>query len=478
VQPHIILTRRPRLTGLVLIAVAVAATLLLFQKSAIVSALRPGETLTVQLARDYKLDPYAAAVKIAGTKVGVVQSVETAPEQSAAAPVQMRLKLYSGTRALLGTAPSAVIRPTTVLGGTYYVQLYPGGEKGTASSDIIPVQRTKLPVELDQLLSAIPSDAQHGLQGMTERLDTAFKTGAGNDLNRLLTDTPDTLRPTGVVADALRGVNKDTDLATLVTNLNRTAKILSDKPGQLRAVVDSLATASRVLGDNAEPIDQTIATLPATLQTVHTGADDLSITLDKVAATADDARPSVKALDPLLRRLDPTLADLRPVVADLYPLLEDAKPLVNELSPTVDKTTDVLDDLRGPVLDRVNGPILGELNSEWHGLAPKYPQGGGDGAKFYQELAYLVSNAGNSAKFQNATTHTLAFHLGVGSTSLSGTGVTGQQLEDYLAEMYGPPHHTPLTPLAPGAAGGIPLPDPGLPYPTVGVPDLSKGLHR
>ena len=473
-----ILIRRPVLSGLAMLAIAGLATFLLFDKSAILTALSPGETLTVQLARDYKVEPYASVVKIAGTKVGVVQSVESGTAEPSDAPVRMQLKLHNGTRALLGTDPSAEIRPTTVLGGTYYVQLYPGGNKGEAGSDTIPVQRTKLPVELDRLLSAIPPDAQEGLRGVTERLDSTFKAGVGGPLNQLLADAPDTLRPTGAVADALRGVNKDTDLATMVTNLNTAARVLSAKPGQLRAVVDSLARTSAVLGANAGPIDQTFATLPATLEATRNGADDLSGTLDELTDTAHDARRTVKALDPLLRKLEPTLVDLRPVLADLHPLLKDAKPLVGELVPTVSAATDVLSDLDGPVLKRVNGPILNTINSEWHGLAPKYPQGGGDGNTFYQELGYMFAHIDAGVQYQSATSHLLGFQPGAGSTSVEGTGATGQQLQDFLSEMYGPPHQKAPTPIGPALPRGIPLPDPGLSAPPLAVPGLLQGTHK
>jgi phospholipid/cholesterol/gamma-HCH transport system substrate-binding protein len=474
-----VLQRRPALSGLVVIAIAGAASVLLFQKSAIITALSPGEKLIVQLARDYKVEPYASVVKIAGTKVGVVQSVETTNDPRAGGPVRMTLKLNNGTRALLGDEPSAEIRPTTVLGGTYYVQLYPGGAKGEASSNVVPVQRTRLPVELDRLLSAIPPDAQQGLQGMTERLDSTFRAGVGGPLNRLLADAPGTLRTTGVVADALRGVNRDTDLAAMVTDLNKTAEALSAKPGQLRAVVDSLTDTSRVLGANAGPLDRTIATLPATLQATRTGADDLSVTLDKLTDTADYTRPTVRALDPLLRKLDPTLADLRPVLADLHPLLEDAKPVTDELAPIVDTAADVLSDLNGPVLDRVNGPVLNTINSEWHGLAPKYPQGGADGNKFYEDLAYMFAHITDATRYQNAGSHMLGFEVGAGSTSVEGTGVTAQQLQDRLAEMYGPPSDkTPPTQIGPKLQQGVPIPDPGQPAPIVAVPDLHRGTHK
>lgn len=444
-----------------MLSAAALITFLIFQKAAIITTLSPGETITVQLARDYKIEPYRSKVKIAGSQVGVVQSISDSPN----GPVLITLKVNRGTRALLGTDPSATIRPTTLLGGDYSVLLTAGGEKGAFTADTIPMQRTELPVELDRLLSTIPPGAQRGTQGTTERLDASLKAGIGDNLKQVLADAPDTLRPAGTVFDALRGINKDTDLTRLVTALDATARVLSAKPGQLRSVVDSLADTSRVLAANAVPLDRTVTSLPDTLRSTRLGADDLAATLDKLTATAQDARPTARALDPLLADLDPALADLRPVLHELGPLMRDAKPLVHELVPTVDAATQVIDQVNGPVLDRVNGPILGALNSEWHGDAPKYPNGG-DGNKFYQEIGYMFAHLDNSVRYQDATSHLLGFQAGFGSTSVYGTGASAQRLQTLLSQMYGPPHSDstplrlpphPVEPAPPGAHTANPL---------------------
>jgi phospholipid/cholesterol/gamma-HCH transport system substrate-binding protein len=465
-----VLVRRPVASGLVILAVAALATILLFQKSAILTALRPGETITVQLARQYKLEPYGSVVKIAGTKIGVVSSVDTASNGL----TSVALKVDRGTRALLGSEPSATVRPTTVLGGAYYVQLHAGGDPARTGSSVIPVQRTHLPVELDQLLSAVPPDAQYGLRGTTAQLDRTFQAGAGPALNTLLAHAPDTLKPAGVVIGALRGQNPDSDLYRLVTDLNKTARSLSARPGQLRSVVDSLAEDSRVLGARAGAVDRTIATLPDTMSHTRDGADHLSSMLDAIIDTAADARPSVRELDPLLRKLQPVLSDLRPVLTDLEPALDDARPVVKDLVPAIGDATDVLDDLDGPVLRRVNGPILGTLNSKWKGLAPKFPQGGDNGNRFYEELGYMFAHITAGTKYQSASTHLLGFQAGAGSTTPEGTGVTAQQLQDFLGEMYGAPHHRPSLPLGPRLPGGVPIPDPGFGSPTFGLPTPAK----
>ncbi|HEX4247164.1 MAG TPA: hypothetical protein VH008_04800, partial [Pseudonocardia sp.] len=126
------------------------------------------------------------------------------------------------------------------------------------------------------------------------------------------------------------------------------------------------------------------------------------------------------------------------------------------------------------------------INSKWQGLAPKFPQGGGDGNTFYQELGYMFAHINAAVKYQNATAHLLGFQPGVGTTSVEGTGATAQQFQDFLSEAYGPPHRGPVIPLGPRLPGGIPLPDPapGKSAPIVAVPDvpthpsLIGGLHR
>lgn len=461
------LKRRPVPAALIILASAAVIGVLLNFKGELITALRPGETITIHLAQAYKLVPSDSYVKMSGAPIGNVQSVD----QSDGGTVTVKLKVANGTRALLGSEPRATVRPTTVLGGKYYVELSSGGQPGEFTGDI-PVERTRLPVELDKVLAALPPDAQLGLQGLTVRLQDTLKTSTPA-FKQLLKDAPGSLQPAGVVLDGLRGQNKDTDLSELTISANTATRVLSAKPGQLRAIVDSLATTSRAFGDNAGALARTIADLPATLRATRTGATDLSTTLDKLIDTADDARPSVRALNPLLKRLDPTLKDTSDLLHDLRPLVDDARPLTDELKPTVRQGTDVLDDLNGKVLDRVNGPILTELNRPWRGDCPKYCNGGRDGAKpddakYFEELAYLVTNLNGATQYQTPNHHLIGFEVGGGSTSLLGTGAPAEKFQRALSEMFGIPHQGPNggslnPPLIPGTGQGfgVPLPNPG-----------------
>ncbi|MHA6792277.1 MlaD family protein [Pseudonocardia bannensis] len=419
------------LVGIVLFAIFMVA---LFQKSAILTALRPGVTVVAEFTRQYKLEAHRSAVKLAGTPVGVVSSVEPTDHGT----VAVSLKIDSETVGKIGSAPTAEIRPTTVLGGNYYVALTPGGDPVEFTAGTIPVERTGIPVELDTLLRAVPPQAQGALQGATLHLDDTLQAGAGDALRDLAREAPGALAPTGMVLDAVRGVRPDTDLAELVTDLNRTAEVVTRRDGQLESIVDSVATTSDVLAEQSWPLADAIATMPETLRVTRTGAEDLSGTLDRLTTTAESIRPAVQELDPLLEKLDPTLAEARPVLNDLRPLLEQARPMVEELVPTAQQGTEVLEDVRGPVLDRINGPIIDTFMSEWRGQAPKYP-GGGNGNKFYEELGYLFTNMNNASKFYDQNGGMVRIQPGAGSSSLVNTPGGLDALLVQLGELGGPP---------------------------------------
>ncbi|MDT7706019.1 MAG: phospholipid/cholesterol/gamma-HCH transport system substrate-binding protein [Pseudonocardiales bacterium] len=425
---------RSSTVGLVAVALFALFMVALFEKPAILTFLKPGVSVVAEFSRQYKLEAYRSPVKLAGTPVGVVTGVEPTDHGT----VAVSLKLDSATLWKIGKSPSAEIRPTTVLGGNYYVALKPGGEPGKFTDQVIPAERTRIPVELDTLLRAIPPQAQQSMQHTTAHLDDTLKAGAGDALRDLAREAPAALAPTGAVIDAARGTRPGTDLAQLVTDLNRTAQVLTHRDGQLGDIVDAVASTSNTLADRSGPLAEAVAALPETLRLTRTGAQDLTGTLDRLTTTAESIRPAVRQLDPLMQQLDPTLAAARPLVSDLRPLLEQARPVVEELVPATQQATTVLDDVRGPVLDRVNGPIINTIMSEWHGQAPKYPEGG-NGNKFYEELGYLFTNMNNASQFYDQNGGLVRIQAGAGTSSLVNTPGGLDQLLVRLGELGGPP---------------------------------------
>lgn len=400
--------------GLVIILGAFALAVPLFAKAQIVTLLTPGRTLTVHLAADHDLTPYRTDVKVAGIPVGRVLSVaeiRTGPDAGA----EVQVKIDDDAYAALGRTPSANVRPTTLLGGRYYLDLVPGGPRGEPDGDI-PVTRTHQPVELEQLVAAVQPDAQTGGRRATASLDATLT--AGDDaLRRLLADAPRTLTPAAGVFEALRGDRPEQDLPNLVGNLEATARVLTERRGQLSATVTDLAGVSVVLDRRAGDLAAALDTLPAALDSADTGLDALRGSMAEIRRTAGPAREIVTSLDDVLQTAGPTFAEARPAVSDLRAAVRDLRPTVADLVPAAADLTDTAERL-GPVLDRVDGPIRDQVFSPFTGTGIY----AGNGAPFplYQAIGYMFSNLNRSARYTDPNGSVVSLQFGGGPGSLVG----------------------------------------------------------
>ncbi|WP_214369706.1 MlaD family protein [Pseudonocardia sp. H11422] len=418
----------PLKLGIVLVVLCLVVGAAAFQKNRILTMLSFGETITAKFAQDHHLRPYVTEVKIAGVPVGVVRGVALDDNGG----VEVSMKLDSDAVDKLGTAPSAAIRATTVLGGNYYMELAPGGDRGRFSGTI-PAERTRVPVELGDVAETLQPDARVGMQRAVDRLDATLREGGRDAARDLLRDAPDALEPAGEVLAALRGATgDDMDLTRTVSGLENTARTLNRQQGQLDAIVGSMRDVTAVLDQRRDDVAATLDGLPVDLATARAGLADLDGTLQRVVTTADAARPAVHELGPLLDDADPVLAEARTFVADLRPVLADTRPLVESLVPTASDATAVLDDLSGPVLDRVNGPILHTVLSPYVGSGPYEGSGAAD-RLFYQEFAYMAANIGNASKSTDPGGAMLPFNPGFGPGSVYGTDLSFEQLLRRLA---------------------------------------------
>lgn len=406
--------------GIAFVMLSLLAGVALFQKQQIRTTLTPGETISVEFTASHRLREFVSDVKIAGVGIGVVKSVRRTP----AGLTEVRLKVDRDALDAMGTSPSAAIRPTTLLGGNYYVEITPGGRRGTFSGTI-PVDRTRLPVELDAVAAALPSDARDGIRSAVGDLDATFDDKGSKALRDLVVAAPGTLTPMGGALEAMQGTRPKSDLNDLVDGLETTSRVLSVKQGQLDGIVGDLARTSSVLAARRDEMATATARMPATLDDTDAMLTELGGTLDVLRDTAGPARRSVQELDSLLEELGPVVKEARPVVADLRVLLKDARPVVDDLVPMSTHLTGVLDNVRGPVLKRVNGPLMSTVLSPWHGTG-EYAGGGAD-RPFYKELAYMFSNLAQ-ANLADENGSAVSFFPGVGAGSIAGLPISLEQL--------------------------------------------------
>ncbi|NKQ54231.1 hypothetical protein HFP15_15185 [Amycolatopsis sp. K13G38] len=421
---------RPFRLGIAVFAAFVLVLTTLVFKPQLENLFSSGTKMQAEFGTQYKLRPYDSSVKIAGLVVGDVTDVSATDHGT----VLVTMKLDDKVLDILGSKPSASIEPRTVLGGRYTVDLHPGGEPGRYAGGAIPLDRTRIPVEADRVLEALPTDTLHSVQKVVADLDQTLRQGGQQSLGGLVHDAPSVLGPGADVLQAARGTRPGTDLPQIVQGLSNVANTLTAKDGQLDSIVVSLNNTARTLAGQSGPLTDAVSSLPGTLRDTRAGLTGLSGTLDRLTSTAPALHPTVDQLGPLVQKLNPVLRQAVPVLDDLQPLLRDAQPAVQELNPVAQQATDVLQTVRGPVLDRVNGPVTHLLLNTWHGTGPYAQSGGGNQAdhKFYEELAYMATNIDRASMTQDQHGSLLSFQVGAGTGSVAGIPFN---LENLMAQI-------------------------------------------
>jgi phospholipid/cholesterol/gamma-HCH transport system substrate-binding protein len=423
----------PRVLGVGVIVLFLLVGWAAFQKEAIGSAFWfKSESVKAEFGNRAKLIAddltYVHQVKLNGVIVGKVHNIEETDHGT----MIVTLLVEKGTRAKLGTAPTAEIRPTLVTDGVQNVLLYTGGQEHQPyTDDLIPLSRTKLPVYLDDVLNSLSSKAAiKGVGTFIRQTDATLKQG-GSDAVRSLVDTaPDTLRPAGVVLNAFRGTEPGTDLTRLVTGFEGFAEAMNRNNGQFSSIVRDLDITTAALASGARPLSQAIATGPETLRVTRAGMADLRPALDKLRVTSEDFRPSARELNKFLNEFAPTLHRARPVFGDLRDVVDDLRPTLHDLVPVMDKGARALDDTEGPVFDRINGSIHHELYSPLKINEGEY-KGANSPYKLYEDIGYFLYDASSVWQHYDPNQAVARLEAGGGGQSVGGTKFP-KSVEEYM----------------------------------------------
>jgi phospholipid/cholesterol/gamma-HCH transport system substrate-binding protein len=411
--------------GVAFVVLSLVAGVALFQKNAILTYVKPGATIPIEFSQDYGLRQFISKVKVAGVPVGTVKSVERVGKNR----TEVEVKVDDDVPAKLGATPSAAIRPATMLGGNYYIDLKPGGAPGTFDGTI-PRERTKTPVELSQVASALQPDARKGIRTSIRDLESTLSGDGSAALRELTRQAPGTLEPAAAMFNGLRGSRPSQDLPQLVGGLESTSRVLATQQHNLGGTIRDLRATADVLSDRGQDMAETLHGMPATLDSADHGLARLHTTIGKLTETADPARPAVRELGTTLRRLDPALAKTAPLARDMRTVLAETRPMVNDLTPASQRLTSVLNDVRGPVLGRVNGPIMNTVNSPYRGTG-RY-EGSGSARPLYAELGYMVSNL-DRATMADKNGSMISFLAGMGPGSVAGLPISLEQMFRTLA---------------------------------------------
>jgi virulence factor Mce-like protein len=202
----------------------------------------------------------ASDVRVLGLSAGKVSKVTAVGDR---VRVDMKIK---------GSVPvpadvHATIVPLSLI-GERYVQLFPvwtNGQPRARTGDVIPQERTEVPVEPDEALAALKKFLDSLDPGATGRLVQ----NAANDLQGNGQTFNDTVANLSTLVGTL--ADKDQQLGGIIDNFDRFTGVLATRESALGHVMDTFANLASLLAQERTAIENTVRNLGS----VSTDAFDL-----------------------------------------------------------------------------------------------------------------------------------------------------------------------------------------------------------
>jgi len=295
-----------------------------------------GKQVTAYFAETIGVYP-GSTVRVLGVPVGTVNSVT--PDGTR---VKVTMTLNSGV-AVPANASALVVAPSVV--ADRYIQLTPAYTGGPQLADgaVIPVARTAVPVEVDQVYSSLAKLA-NALSGANSNgaLSQAIKTGAANlggnggYLRDMITQFSGLSKTLGGSAS---------NLFASIGYLQSFTSMLKDNNGQVKLAEQQLAEVSAFLAADRQDLSAAITTLAVALNQVKSF-------IGSNRALIDANVNKLAAITSILSRERASLAE----ALDVAPLAADN--LVN----AYDATRHTLDG-RGDLNEFSMGKIIGKVST-------------------------------------------------------------------------------------------------------------------
>ena len=235
-------------------------------------------------------------VKMAGAKVGVIESMDVTPEKKAAVTLRIEDPRFTPFR----SDARCTVRPQSLI-GEKFVECTPGrastqplaeiedGEEGEGDY-LLPLETpegggTSSPVDLDLINNTLRRPFRERLALLLAEFGTGVA-GRGEDLNEVIHRANPALRET-----------------------DRVLKILADQ--------------NRVLADLARDSDQALAPLAREKERVTDFIEQANATGQATAARRADIERGIQRLPAFLRELRPLMADLEGFSGQATPVMRD-----------------------------------------------------------------------------------------------------------------------------------------------------------
>ncbi|MDQ6914758.1 MAG: MlaD family protein, partial [Actinomycetota bacterium] len=261
-------------------------------------------------------------VKIAGVKVGKIDSLDVTPEKKAAVVLDITRAGFQDFR----QDATCTIRPQSLI-GEKFVECTPTQPRpvGTPESPrlleikhgqgkgqhLLPVSQTSTPVDIDLINDVLRRPYAQRLSIVLGELGTGVA-GRGADLNQTIKRANPALQHTDKVLNILAGQNRI--LADLASNSDT---VLAPLARERQAVADQFGQANTVASATAErgaDLERVLARLPTFLR-------QLRPTMVRLGGLSDQATPVLADLGSQARSIDNLIVQLRPFSRAALPAL-------------------------------------------------------------------------------------------------------------------------------------------------------------
>src|SRR3954447_16004054 len=338
-------------------------------------------------------------VRIAGVEVGKVTKIER-PSKGANA-VLVTMQIQDKGRPLHEDA-TFKIRPRIFLEGNFFVDITPGSAgKEVAKDHVFPVNQTAVPVQLDQVLTALQTDTREDLKTFLREYAAGLKGKGAKGFNESIKYWKPAYRDSAIVSEALLG-EKEHDLSGYIDRSGVVAGALDRHRQSLKDLITNFRVTAGAFARENTNLEAAIAELPRTLRAAQPALGALNRSFPGLRGFARDIRPGVENSEetidvtlPLLKQLrglvsEPELrgltSDLRPTVPALARLTKASVPLSRQVRASASCQTEVIlpwskDQLEDPKFPST-GPVYQELPKPFPGLAGESRSGDANGQWF------------------------------------------------------------------------------------------------
>jgi phospholipid/cholesterol/gamma-HCH transport system substrate-binding protein len=308
-------------------------------------------------------------VKIAGVRVGQIESIDVTEDFKAAVVLRITEPGYTGWR----RDASCIVRPQNLI-GERFVECKPTQvrsanaepppelariEDGPGEGQrLLPVENTTQSVDIDLIGNTMREPERERFSLILNELGTGLA-GRGRDLNEVIRRANPALRETDKVLEILArqntvleqlAVNSDRILAPLARDRREVSGAIRETNGVARAT----AERREALADDIETLPEFLDELDPTMEALGELADESTPVLTDLGARADDINHLVRRLGPFSQAATPAfdtlgeaaktgtpaLTEARPVIADLRRLATSIRPVGTNLREVLESFRD------------------------------------------------------------------------------------------------------------------------------------------